>query len=88
VVGWLPVHPIAGLQLPYWAGAWLGLFPTWEGLVAQAAAVGLVLGSYFLAEHLRARRRRAILAAPVTPVTPTPEATPRERVEAAEHAPV
>ena len=31
-VGWLPVSPIEGLQLPYWSGVWLGLYPTWEGL--------------------------------------------------------
>jgi high-affinity iron transporter len=79
VVGWLPVHPISGLHMPYWAGLWLGLFPTWEGLGAQAAAFVLVLGSYFLAEQLRARRRRAILAAPLAPHVPC------ERVEAAEH---
>ena len=26
------------LELPYWAGLWLGVFPTWEGVLAQAAA--------------------------------------------------
>ena len=35
-VGWVPVTPIEGLDLPYWGGLWLGLYPTWEGLVAQA----------------------------------------------------
>jgi high-affinity iron transporter len=64
VVGWVPVTPIEGLRLPYWAGLWLGLFPTWEGLLAQAAATVFVLGSYVLAEHLRRRRRRAILDDP------------------------
>jgi len=58
VVGWLPVHPIGGLALPYWVGMWLGLYPTWEGLLAQVLAVGVVLGSYFLAEGLK---RRALL---------------------------
>lgn len=62
VVGWIPVTPVEGLRLPYWAGLWLGIFPTWEGLLAQGAALVLVLGSYVLAERLRARRRRAILA--------------------------
>ena len=38
VVGWLPVTPVEGLTLPYWAGTWFGVFPTWEGLLAQAAA--------------------------------------------------
>jgi high-affinity iron transporter len=64
VVGWVPVTPVEGLRLPYWAGLWLGIFPTWEGLLAQAAAIVFVLGSYVLAEHLRRRRRRAILDEP------------------------
>jgi high-affinity iron transporter len=61
-------------QLPYtsckvhltssWAGLWLGLFPTWEGLLAQGTAAVFVLGSYFVAERLRKNRRRAILDEP------------------------
>jgi high-affinity iron transporter len=61
-VGWLPVHPVDGLTFPYWAGLWLGLFPTWEGLVAQATATGVVLGSYVAAEEVRRRRRQRRLA--------------------------
>jgi high-affinity iron transporter len=61
VVGWLPVHAVGGVRLPYWAGAWLGVFPTWEGVAAQAAAVLLVVGSYLGAERWRARRRRRLL---------------------------
>jgi high-affinity iron transporter len=64
VVGWVPVTPVQGLQLPYWAGLWLGVFPTWEGLLAQGAAIVFVLGSYLLAEQLRKRKRRAILDKP------------------------
>jgi high-affinity iron transporter len=61
VVGWLPVHPIGEVRLPYWAGLWFGVFPTWEGLAAQAGAVVFVVGSYAGAEWLRGRRRRARL---------------------------
>ena len=60
-VGWLAVTPIDRLELPYWAGLWLGVYPTWEGLVAQTAAVAFVLGSYVAAERVRARRRARIL---------------------------
>jgi high-affinity iron transporter len=60
-VGWLAVSPVEGLELPYWAGLWLGLYPTWRGLLAQAGAAVFVLGSYAAAEGLRARRRRRIL---------------------------
>ena len=70
VVGWVPVTPVEGLRLPYWAGLWLGIFPTWEGLLAQGAAIVFVLGSYLLAETLRKRKRRAILEKPA-PVTPS-----------------
>ena len=70
VVGWVPVTPVEGLRLPYWAGLWLGIFPTWEGLLAQGAAIVFVLGSYVLAETLRKRKRRAILEKPA-PVTPS-----------------
>ena len=70
VVGWVPVTPVEGLQLPYWAGLWLGIFPTWEGLLAQGAAFAFVLGSYVAAEQLRKRKRRAILEKPA-PVTPS-----------------
>lgn len=72
VVGWLPVHPIEGVRLPYWAGAWFGVFPTWEGLAAQLAAIAAVLGSYVAAERVRRRRRQRIMASPA-PVRPEPE---------------
>jgi high-affinity iron transporter len=75
VVGWLPVHPIEGVRLPYWAGAWFGVFPTWEGLAAQLAAIGVVLGSYVGAERLRRRKRARILGrpAPVSVEQPHPD---------------
>jgi high-affinity iron transporter len=41
-VGWLPVHPIPGLELPVWTGVWLGIYPTWEGLLIPFAAFGYV----------------------------------------------
>ncbi len=70
VVGWLPVHPVGDLRLPYWAGLWFGVFPTWEGFAAQLGAAVVVIGSYFAAEWTYARRRRAKLA-------PTAEPAPR-----------
>jgi high-affinity iron transporter len=56
-VGWLPITPLE-LDPPYWAGLWLGFFPTVETIVAQAAALVFVFGSYALAERLRKLRRR------------------------------
>ena len=60
-IGWVGVTPIEGLELPYWMGLWLGVFPTWQGIGAQFAAAVFVLGSYFGAEALRKRRRAARL---------------------------
>lgn len=57
VVGWLSIHPIRWLELPYWAGFWFGLYPTWEGIGLQAAAAAFVIGSYFLAEYLNKREQ-------------------------------
>jgi high-affinity iron transporter len=70
VVGWLPVLPIEGVHLPYWAGTWLGIYPTWQGVVAQIGAPTLVVGSYFAAEHVRTRRRRRVLTSVVTTRSP------------------
>jgi high-affinity iron transporter len=45
-VGWIPVHPVDGLELPTWAGLWLGLYPSWEGLVIPFLALGYVVGAW------------------------------------------
>jgi high-affinity iron transporter len=56
VVGWLPIHIIQGLELPYWLGTWFGVYATWEGLVLQLAAAIFVIGSYYVAEGMRKRK--------------------------------
>jgi high-affinity iron transporter len=65
-VGWLPITPI-DTDLPYWTGIWLGLFPTIETIVAQAAAACFVVGSYLLAERLRKPARPGTTPRPVSP---------------------
>lgn len=45
-IGWLPVHPIPGLELPAWMGVWLGLYPTWEGLLIPFATFAYVGGMW------------------------------------------
>ena len=54
LAGWISTTPIPWLKpfLPDWAGVWFSLFPTWETLSGQCAAMALVLGSYFY-PHLR-----------------------------------
>jgi high-affinity iron transporter len=59
-VSWLPISPIRGLTLPYGAGLWLGLFATWQGILAQVAAAVFVVGSYYLAEYVQNRQRQQI----------------------------
>jgi high-affinity iron transporter len=66
-VGWLPITPV-DLDVPYWMGLWLGIFPTVETIAAQIAAFIFVIGSYVLAERLRTRGRAA-------PARPMPAAT-------------
>jgi high-affinity iron transporter len=59
-VGWIPITPV-DVEFPYWMGIWLGIFPTVETLLAQVAGGVFVIGSYFLAERLKHRRRSAAL---------------------------
>jgi len=60
-VGWLPVHPIPGLDLPTWMGVWLGLYPTWEGLLIPFASFAYV-GGMWLFVKFTARRSAAAAA--------------------------
>jgi high-affinity iron transporter len=59
LAGWLPAHTV-GVALPGWVGLWFALFPTVEGIAAQALAALLVIGSYFLAEYVRIKRPRRV----------------------------
>jgi high-affinity iron transporter len=58
LAGWLPTTTVP-LAIPGWVGLWFAVFPTVEGLVAQALAAGLVIGSYYGAEYIRVRRPRS-----------------------------
>ncbi|MBX3014708.1 MAG: FTR1 family protein [Caldilineaceae bacterium] len=62
VIGWLPIHPIRWLTLPYWSGMWLGLYATWEGISFQVTAGTFVIGSYFLAEYMQKRKHAQAVA--------------------------
>ncbi len=57
--GWIGTTDL-GVGFPHWIGTWFATFPNVEGLVAQAGASALVLGSYFVAEELRLRRPHRI----------------------------
>jgi high-affinity iron transporter len=45
-VGWLPIHPIQSLDIPPWMGTWLGLYPSWEGLIIPMLGFVYVGGAW------------------------------------------
>ena len=53
---WLSTTPIHSLDkfMPDWAGVWFSLFPNWETILAQALALLLVVGSYFISGKVMA----------------------------------
>ena len=54
---WIPTTQL-GLPIPGWMGMWFAVFPTLEGLAAQAVAAALVIGSYVGAQYVRIWRPR------------------------------
>lgn len=56
LANWIPTTPINSLAntIPPWMGLWLSIFPTRETLLAQALALIVVVGSYFLARRMTA----------------------------------
>jgi high-affinity iron transporter len=52
LAGWIRTTTLP-LPIPAWVGLWFAVFPNVEGLLAQALAALLVLGSYFSAQYLR-----------------------------------
>ena len=61
-IGWLSISPLGTLQFPYWAGQWIGLYATWEGVAAQLVAFVFVVGSYYAAEYKHARSMKRLEA--------------------------
>ena len=78
-LGWLPETDALAGVIPAWLTEWFNIYPTVETLACQAIAVGVVVGSYFLAEHLRVRRPRCrggVVAVPATAPVPEQPRTP------------
>ena len=57
LAGWIPTTTL-DLPLPGWLGMWFAVFPNIEGLVAQAFAALLVIGSYLTVEYRKRPRRK------------------------------
>jgi len=51
LAGWMSTTSL-NLPIPDWMGLWFAVFPNVEGILAQFLAVGLVIGSYYLASNL------------------------------------
>ena len=72
LAGWIPTTELP-LAIPGWVGLWFAVFPTLEGLLAQALAAALVIGSYYGAEYLKVKRpkRRGEAGAPAPGAKPS-----------------
>ena len=68
-VSWLPVHPVPGLELPNWVGVWLGIYPSWEGLLIPPLAL-VYVGGAWLFTKLSAKSAQEKY--PVPPVAKAP----------------
>ena len=79
-------HADRGPALPYWSGLWFGIYPTWQGVGLQVAALTFVIGSYVAVEWQRSRRRGRVIADPV-PATGRLENAPRELASAGDRTP-
>ena len=55
LANWIPKTEIPWLAdlIPPWVGMWFAVFPNYEGLIAQALAGVLVVGSYYAARYLQ-----------------------------------
>jgi high-affinity iron transporter len=62
-VGWLTVHPIPGLELPPWTGLWLGLYPTWEGVLIPFASL-VYIGLMWLWVKFASQKKMKLSAQP------------------------
>jgi len=82
LAGWIGTTTIPGLNIPGWAGTWFSLFANVETFAAQTIAVGLVLGSYALAQYIRVwrPRRRGLQAARLAEEPPQQPQQPKQQL--------
>jgi high-affinity iron transporter len=60
-VNWMPIHPVYSLHLPNWSGLWLGLYPSWEGLLIPPLAL-VYVGGMWLFNRWRSRKAEGELS--------------------------
>jgi high-affinity iron transporter len=76
-LGWISTTP-APFDLSLGWGRWLGLYPNWEGIIAQVAALLVVYGSYTLARAMQKHRRRRAIARSTAAAQPARAAGPTQ----------
>jgi high-affinity iron transporter len=58
-IGWMPIHPIRALEIPAWMGTWLGIYPSWEGLVIPMLGFAYVGGAWLFVRWQGLRKQAA-----------------------------
>ena len=76
-LGWIPSHPTP-FTVPAWMGSWFEIYPTGRRS-ALSCSPDLVVGSYFLAEHVKVRRRVQRGSSPRSARRPLPRSKRRRR---------
>ena len=79
-VGWMPVHRLTDSSWPLWMGNWLGLYNTWESLLAQGVTVLTVIGTWrvarWRAKRKASKRRISLQMAPMVHAAPSADCDP------------
>ncbi len=82
-LGWIPQHELP-FAIPGWLGSWFEVYAYYETIAAQVLAAAFVIGSYYLAEHMKVTRpvKRGLQPAVRATAAP-PVAAPAARGERA-----
>ena len=64
-LGWIPQTPLP-FAIPGWLGSWFEVYAYYETIGAQLLAAAFVIGSYYLAEHMKVTRPARRGEAPAT----------------------
>lgn len=92
-IGWLPVHPIPGIEIPTWMGTWLGIYPSWEGFIIPLLGFAYVGGAWLFVRWTNRRAQAEVTQRLINPphAAPAPKtpstAAPDHQHAAQHHAP-
>jgi high-affinity iron transporter len=75
-VGWMPVHPLPGLNMPNWVGVWLGIYPSWEGLLIPPLALVYVGGAWLYLKLTASNAKEKLPDAPPIKASAPPPKSP------------